>query len=1069
MLKEIEQASGYRFFYDEGLNGLNATASLSVDNVTVETAVQTLLEGSRISWSITADKVIVLSPRAQEQLSGPQPQSAPQQQQTRTVSGNVRNAAGEGLVGAAVTVEGTNIGAITLIDGAYTINAPQGSTLHFNLLGYSDRFEPVNNRTTIDVVLEEDATMIDDVVVVGYGTQRRANLTGSVVSVGSEMIENKAATNLITALTGEAAGLAIMQRSGRPGGDAQTMRVRGTGTLANDAGPMVLIDGMQASMNDVHPNDVESVTVLKDAASAAIYGSRAANGVILITTKTGRTGKLSMSYNGNYGITTPTRIPQMANSWQHAEMWNEGMKNEGKVPTLWPDDKIARMKAGGNPDAQEGSTDWFREVLNFAAPRQMHQFSANGGNETLTYLASLGYDRQEGTIPNTAWERYSARVNTRAKLTSWFDVGINVSYMATNRTEPVTGSNDIFTMLARSMPFIPPKYSDGTWGYFSIMTNPLRKASGDYGLSYHNGNSTTIQINPRITLARGLVIEGQFGYRSSVSMRKDHRKTVEYEAFTHNGTLMQGAVSDVSRNQVSDSWNMNRDMTANLFATYDLNVADLHSFKLMLGASAESNKSMSSSAGRYDFPSNEFTEIDMGAATTATSSGNSTYRSLASLFGRLNYDYDGRYLFEANFRYDGSSKFLRGKRWGLFPSFSAGWRISEESFFEGLKDAVPNLKLRASWGLLGNQSIPDYQFLSAFGSSGAYIFDGVLDNGYGETRMGNTLVTWETSNNLNFGLDFALFRSRLDVTFDWFKRTTEDILLALPKPSTVGLSVPTVNAGSVENKGWEFTLQWRDRLFGGKGGYRVAFNLSDVKNKIVDMAGFRSSTDALTVRLEGQPIDAIYGWETVGIAMRQEDYDQYHTMMQARISDWDIGDMILKDRDGNNIIDGADKLVIGDQTPRYTFGLNLGFNYSKFDVGIFLQGVGKVDGYVVNEMQKPLGNISGREDHWAKSFRPKNPNYDAIYPRLLATWEYNYSTNQSYWVQNAAYMRLKSMQIGYTFELPKWGISKLRVNLSGENMFTLTKFTAWDPEAPVNTNTFYPLTSIYSVGVNITF
>jgi TonB-linked SusC/RagA family outer membrane protein len=987
--------------------------------------------------------------------------------QDLTVTGAVRDGAGTPVAGALVVVEGTSVASVSDGEGNYSIRVPRDGSLTVSFLGYVDQTVAVGGRTRVDIVLETAAEQIDDVVVVGYGTQRRANLTGSVATVGADMIEGKATTNLTTALTGEVAGLAIMQRSGRPGGDGLTMRVRGTGTLG-DASPLVLVDGMAMGINDVHPNDVESVTLLKDAASAAIYGSRAANGVILITTKSGRTGELRMTYNGNFSITTPTRIPKMANSWQHAEMFNEGRKNQGGDPG-WSAESIARMKAGGNIDAQEGSTDWFREVLNYAAPRQMHQFSANGGNETLTYLASLGYDRQEGIIPNTTWERYSARVNTRAKLTSWFDVGINVSYQSTNRTEPVTGSNDVFTMLARSMPYIPSKYSDGTWGFHTIMSNPLRKASGDYGLSYNKGNSTSIQINPRITLAKGLVVEGQFGYRSNVSMRKDHRKIVEYEEFVHDGVTMQAATINNARNQVEDRWSMGQNMTANLFATYGVTLADRHDIKVMLGASAETMKSMSSNAGRYDFPSNDFTEIDMGAATTATASGNSTYAALASLFGRLNYSFDDKYLFEANFRYDGSSKFMRGRRWGLYPSFSAGWRISEEPFFEGLKSAVPNLKLRASWGQLGNQSINNYQFLSSFGSSGAYIFDGVLDNGYGESRMGNTLVTWETSENLNIGLDFALFRNRLDVIFDWFKRTTKDILLQQPKPSTVGLAVPTVNSGVVENKGWEFTIQWRDRLFGGKGGYRIGFNLSDVKNEFVDMMKYRPSTDALVVNMQGYPLGSIYGWETVGIAMRQEDYDKYHEMMQARTSTWNIGDMILKDRDGNGRIDGNDKTVIGDQTPRYTFGLNLGFNYGNFDVSAFFQGVGKVDGYVNNEMQKPLGNISGREDHWAKSFRPSNPNYDAIYPRLLADWEYNYSTNQSYWVQDASYLRLKSMQIGYTFELPKLGISKLRVNLSGENMFTLTKFTAWDPEAPVGTNTFYPLTAIYSVGVNITF
>ena len=996
MLKEIEQSSGYRFFYDEELNGLDGRASLSVDNVSVESAMEALLGNSSISWRVTDNNIIVLTPRIQQRQAGPQPSSSSAPQQGR-VSGFVRDSSGEALIGVVVSVEGTSNAAISGLDGAYTlVNVPAGATLRFNQMGYTVQTIEVNNRTTIDVVMEEDTTLIDDVVVVGYGTQRRANLTGSVATVGAEVIENKVTTNLMTALTGEAAGLTIMNRSGQPGGTAdrgsdRSMRVRGSGTFG-DAEPLVLVDGMPMSMNDVHPNDVASVTVLKDAASAAIYGSRAANGVILITTKSGQAGKLRLSYNGSYGLTTSTRLPDMVNSWQFAEMWNEGMRNEGQNPDRFPDDMIARMKAGGNPDAQEGSTDWFKEVLNKVAPRHMHQVSATGGTDGLTYMASLGYDQQEGLIPNTPWERYSARINTRAKLTSWFDLGFNLSFQSTSRTQPVNGIDNVFMNIGRGMPFMPVKYSNGAWSFLSISTNPVRKVNGDYGLSYFDSSMTSIQLNPRLTLAKGLVVEGQFGYQTSSSLRKNHNKIVDYEAFEFEGRQMQAGGPDVARNQVQDNWNMSKNMTANVFATYDLNVADRHDFKFMLGASAEYRKYANSSASRYDLPSNEYKEIDIGSVTTAAAGGNSTYSSLASLFGRLNYAFDDKYLIEANFRYDGSSKFARGQRWGLYPSFSAGWRISEESFFEGLKSTVSNLKLRASWGMLGNQSIGDFQFLSSFDSNGFYVFDGQTFDGYRERRMGNTAITWETSRNFNIGLDFALFRNRLDVTFDWFNRETQNILLALPKPSTVGIGVPTVNAGVIGNKGWEFTLAWRDQLWGGKGGYRVAFNLSDVKNTVLDMAGFKSNTDDLQINREGDPMGALFGFETVGIAMREADYEKYHTMMQKWNPNWGLGDMILKDQDGNGTLDVDDKVVIGDPTPRYTFGLNLGFNYGKFDANLFLQGVGKADGYVVVEMLQPLNNVSGRVDHFEKAFRPGNPNYDATYPRLLATWGHNYAS-----------------------------------------------------------------------------
>jgi TonB-linked SusC/RagA family outer membrane protein len=782
---------------------------------------------------------------------------------------------------------------------------------------------------------------------------------------------------------------------------------------------------------------------------------------------------MRLSYNGNVGIEMATRTPDMVNSWQYAEMFTEGMKNQGTPSTLYTPEIIARMKAGGDPDKNEGTTDWFGEVIRPAA-RQMHQFTANGGSERLTYMASLGYNSQDGIMMNTNWERYNARINTRAKLTDWFELGFNINYQTSNRKEPAAGVDDVFYQLAKSHPNIPVKYSDGTWSFLSIQKNPVRKANGDYGLRNYMNNSTNIVISPQINIVKGLVFNGTFGYQNSTSLSKRFDKNVVYDSFVNaEGTQMQAGTIDSnydgSRNMLTDSWGLNRNMTATGTFTYEVEL-NKHDIKAMIGGSTESYKYNSGSAVRYDFPSNDYNEIDAGDATTSSNGGNSTYRSIASLFGRINYVFDDKYLLEANFRYDGSSKFARGQRWGFFPSVSAGWRISEEPFFEGAKELIPNLKLRASWGRLGNQNVSDFQFLSTFGSNNStfYVFDGGATAGYYEAKMGNPLITWETSTNINFGLDFALFNSRLNASFDWYKKDTDDILLNLPAPSALGISAPTSNAGSVRNTGWELTLDWRDKIFNGKGSYRIGFNLADVKNEITDLRGYVSSTSSLTTRIEGYPINSLYGYETVGIAMRQEDVDKYGAMMKAWNGTWALGDLILKDLNGDNVIDGADKKVIGNQIPRYTFGLSLGLDYKNFDFTAFLQGVGKVNGYVNNVMLYPLQQISGRVDHYEHSFYPDNPNYDAWYPRMLDTWLQNYQY-QSFWVQNAAYVRLKNISVGYSFALPQLGISRMRVSLSGDNVFTLTKFRVWDPETPIGVERCYPLTSTYSFGLSITF
>jgi TonB-linked SusC/RagA family outer membrane protein len=988
----------------------------------------------------------------------------PQQSPGKTVSGKVTDANGEAIIGANITIKGSTDGTITDIDGNFLLRVADKAVLQVSYIGYITQEISVANQTSLQIILKEDVLGLEEVIVIGYGTQKKVNMTGAVNTINSGQIDGKPVTSLVSALTGEATGVTVMQRSGQPGGtDQQAIRIRGVGTWGS-AEPLVLVDGVSMSINDVIPSEVESVSILKDAASASIYGSRAANGVILITTKQGKKGDMQLNYYGNVGFQTPTRIPKMVNSWQYAEMYNEGMANEGRVSDLFPQERIDRMKAGGDPDRLEGYTDWYKEVLNYTAPQHIHQISASGGTDKLTYMGLLGYSDQQGVIPSTSYKRYNARINSKAQLTPWLNIGFNINYLNSKREEPAGGARAAFYYLAKALPYIPVKFSNDVWGFHTIMSNPIRRTNGDYGMNNVMNNAVMLQISPEITLMKGLVVKGVFGYEANMTLDKTFNKIVEYEAFE---LANQPSLIDVARNKQADSWSINRNMTANATATYEFNLGQ-NAFKIMAGASAESFNYAYTLASRQDFPNNDFTEINGGDPNTAGAEGNSTYHALASVFGRLNYDYMNKYLFEANFRYDGSSRFARGKRYGLFPSFSAGWRISEESFFGGLRPVVPYLKVRGSWGKLGNQQISDYQYLSTFGASGAYLFNGAINSGYTETLMGNPMITWETATNINLGIDFALFDNKLNVALDWYKKNTDNILLQLQAPATLGISPSTQNAGSVQNTGWETTLSWNDKI-GKDFNYHVGVNLSDVKNEIIDLRGYKSPTSTLTTRIEGYPIDALFGYETVGICMTQDDYEKYKDLMHTFNGNWALGDLILKDRDGNGSIGSEDKKVIGNQIPRYTFGINFGFDYKNFDFSCSFQGVGKADGYVTNVMVKPLNNISARIDHYEKSFHPSNPNYDAIFPRLHASWEFNYENYQSYWIQDASYIRLKNVQLGYNFKLPQLGIDRVRMSLSGENLFTLTKFMAWDPETAVGSSNMYPIVAIYSFGVNVTF
>lgn len=1050
----IENNSEYVFLYAPSKN-LSKKVNAEVHDKNVNEILDEVLKNTGLSYEIDGKQIII------KEKTGSEKQQKVSQQ-LRKVYGIVKSESGETIIGANVWVKNTTTGVITDIDGRYQINIDDPKTvLVFSYLGMKSQEIVVGNKSEINVVMASDAEQLDEVVVVGYGVQKKVNLTGAVETVKSDRISNKPVTSITSALTGEAAGVTITQGSGQPGPNQGTVRVRGIGTWG-DASPLVLVDGISMSLNDVIPSEVESVSILKDASSAAIYGSRAANGVILITTKKGAEGKVSFSYSGNVALQQATRTPKMVSSWQYAEMYNQMMVNEGQSP-LFTEQQIERMKNGGNPDLGEANTDWYSELLNIA-PQQNHQLSVQGGSKKFAYMISAGYSDQQGVISSTSFSRYNLRANTTSHLTSWLKLDVNMAYLNSLKQDAAQGgATDAYRRASRALPYLPVKYSDGTWSYNTYPTNPVRRVSGDYGTTKNYNDRVTLLISPEVKIIDGLIAKGNFAYETSTYRDKTFDKTVVYDAFEPNG---QSAVTEVSRNKQTDQWYQYRNMTANAFINYDKTFGS-HSLNAMIGTSLETFKYAYTKASRMDFPNNDFSEINAGDPTTASAEGNSTYSALASLFGRINYNYKQKYLFEFTARYDGSSKFARGNRWGFFPSASLGWRISEEQFFKPLTTYVSNLKFRVSYGLLGNQSISNYQYYSLISTGGNYMFGDKMYMGYKESVMGNEEITWESSKNFNVGVDFSLFDNKLYGTFDWYKKRTSDILLQLEVPDMLGIASSMENAGVIDNKGWDFTINWQSKI-GKDFNYRIGLNLSDVKNEVIDLKGYKSPTTNLTARIEGQPLDAIFGYKTLGICETQEQYEQYAAQMKTFNPKWNVGDIIIDDRDKNGRIDADDKTVIGNSIPRYTFGVNLGFDYKRWDFSCFFQGVGKADGYVTYEAIQGLngGGVNcPRIEHYEKTFDPNNPKPGAYFPRTLKS-TYNFE-NMSHWIQDASYVRLKNLQIGYTFNIK--GFNKFRVYLSGENLFTITKFMTWDPETPVGSRTSYPHISVYSAGVNLIF
>lgn len=1060
VLDEIEQQSDFSFFFNIKHVDLDRKVSVVAKKSDIFKVLETVFAGTDVHYSVVDKKIILSTERPEVQ----------QDKKEKKITGVVKDQNGEQVIGANVSVKGTTLGTITGIDGDFILEVPENAVIQVSYIGYIPQEFRLGGRNHLDVVLKEDTHALDEVVVVGYGVQKKVNLTGSVSSIKSKELERQPIVTMKDALAGLAPGLTVTKSSGQPGSSNPTITVRGVGTWKN-AGPLILVDGMSMSIADVLPNDIESISVLKDAASAAIYGSRAANGVILITTKKGKVGKVQVNYNGNVGWQQATRQPKSATGWQYAELYNRAMMADGKAlpdgtTLLFPQDKIDRMKNGtGNIDHNEANTDWFDELLHTAL-QHTHDVSITGGNDRVQYVGTVGYAKQDGII-ESSYERYNTRLNTTSNLADWFTVQSNIAYINdVSKESPGLGYACLYA--PRAYPNMPVKYSDGTWSFHSSPQNLVRMTTNDYGYQGYETDKLSLLFSPEIKLFdNSFFLKGVLGYESKTSYVDKFEKKVIYDAFEPAG---QGENIFVARNTKTDTWHRNRNLTLSATANYVKSFGD-HDINLLLGTSREQFRYNKTVASRKDFPTDDFEVIDPGDASTATAGGNKTYDALVSVFGRVNYSYKDRYLFEANIRRDGSSKFARGHRWGTFPSFSAAWRISEESFFNPLKNAVQNLKLRASWGKLGNQSIDRYLSMSTYnvvpGSTRFYMFDGTVQTLMSESVMGNNIITWETSTNLNFGLDVNVLDNRLGLTFDWYNRDTDDILLSLEAPSLLGITPPISNAGKVRNRGWELTINWQDQI-NEDFSYNVNFMLSDVRNKILDMNGYKSPTSSLTTRIEGEPIDALFGWKTLGLADTQEKYKQYKEVMSTYNTDFSMGDIIIEDRDKDGKITEDDKTIIGNPIPRFTFSLNLGFNYKAFDFSVLFQGVGKVDGFIGRDIIEPLGSQTAMEEHYYDSFDPSNPATGKYYPRMTMANRLNYA-NMSHWVQDASYLRLKNLQMGYTFKFSeKIPIERVRVYLSGSNLFTLTNFRVFDPENGLNTISF-PNVRVFSVGANVTF
>lgn len=1083
-LVEVEKQSGYSFFYSNMLPNQDAVVSVRATGSSIESVMDELLKGLGIKYEVKPDKQITLTEKTLT------PKETSSTRPVKVVSGTVVDASGLPVIGAGVLIEGTSTGAVTDENGKYSIEVPSGdSILEFSCMGYQTLKVSLDGRRVIDVTLREDTQFLDEVVVVGYGTQKKVNLTGSVSMVDSDEISARPISSVSSGLQGLLPGVTVVNPNGQPGESNTTIRVRGIGTIGN-ANPLILIDGVEGDISAINPEDIESVSVLKDAASASIYGSRAANGVLLVTTKKvnkASDSKARVSLGAYFGLQTPTRLPQMCDAIEFMTLDNEARQNVGTSPA-WTEDQFAKVRDNTDPNFF-ANTDWLSQVLNKFAPQQNYNVTLSGSLGSSGYMLSYRYFDQKGLTvgSSTGEKRHNVRFKMDTKLLDRVTLSSNLSYTSRKVTSPVnsltSGGGAIYTAM-RISPNAPVKYTDGTWAYGGGNTNPVAVLN-DGGRSVTNTDEFSLLEVLKVDILKGWDVSATYNLTSSNGLREILKKTITFNNPEDGSSYVYAQPNTLKNIDIR-----NLQQTFILQTNFDFTFGK-HNLSGVVGMSQEWYKGTSFSASRNNLITEQDPALNLGDASTMSNDASSSRWALRSGFGRISYNYDERYLLEANLRYDLSSRFHKSNRGGWFPSVSAGWRLSEERWMQFAKPVFDNIKIRASWGMLGNQYVgsSEYPYLSVLKSfnSEVSLIGANATTGYAQSTLANPNLSWEQIKMFDVGLDLAMLGNRLTFSFDWYDKDTEGILLQLNYPAQIGAKPSEQNAGKVNNKGWEIDLGWREQR--GDFFYGIGFNLSDVKNKIVDLAGNAPDLSGYQIRMVGYSIDAFYGYVADGL-MSPEDFkisdpvNNNYSLPKIPVilgNDYQPGDIKYKDISGpDGVPDGRitpeyDKVVLGSNIPRYTYSIRGDFGWKGIDFSFVIQGVGKCDGYLEGSARHAFQDMAAypQKVHLDRYNVVTNPNLNASYPRLTYNTSFNQSTFSTYWMEDASYMRLKNIQLGYTFPekwMKKARIDKLRIYLSADNLFTVSKyFYAYDPETPVSKGGYYPQVKTFVIGLNLNF
>ena len=1060
-LKTIEDQSDYFFMYKSEEVNLSRKVSIQSDNQSIETILDALFGVTDVSYEIVHRQIVLTNNKMESNLNY-------LSQQKVTITGRVNDSSGLPLPGVTVIVKGTTNGTITDMDGNFSLTNVSGTNvLIFSFVGMKSQEVAVGGKTTINVILEEETIGLDEVVAVGYGVQKKSDITGAVSSVTSEELTKMATNSPVQALQGRAAGVSIIQESGSPDATA-SIRIRGVGTT-NNTSPLFVVDGLP--MNDIdylNPNDIESIEILKDASASAIYGSRGANGVVLVTTKKGQSGALKVNLTAYYGIESLASSPSMLNSTQYAILSNEAYTNAGKDPIY------------ANTNNMASNTNWYDEVSRLGNIEN-YNISFSGGGPKINSFLSGTYYKKKGIIKTTDLEKLSFIQNTNMEVTDFFKVETSMSGVFTNyhRLDPT--SIFVSSLIAPpDIPVINPETDYYTGNSKFRLANPagrLDRNNSNYKRTYLIGN-----VNAELSITENLKFNSRFGVRHQQGYDTGF-DPVYYETADISSTY----------NTVSRSASKMTDWTWENILTYHKIFSEVHDLTVMGAISAREYNFDDFTATKQNVPieSKEYWYLD-SATENPQASGEGNSLSMLSYLGRINYNLNNRYLLTASVRADGSSRFTESNRWGVFPSGALAWKISEENFFKNMsQNMISSAKLRVGYGQIGNENIESYYpYLTPISQKQYYTLGASQTriNGSAPTALGNPEVKWETSTQSNIGLDLLVLDGKISATADYYIRKTDDILLSQQVPRISGSSEIVRNVGGMENKGFEFSITYKKSS--KDFSYDISANLSTVKNEVTNLGtsgalissfdydyvliDFQGALGSMIRSEVGQPYGQFYGWQTDGIFQNQSEIDQYTLDGDKIQPNAKPGDFKFKDNNGDGTINDGDKTFIGNPIPDITFGLSFNANYKDFDLSILLQG--QAGNEIYNAAKYYLMRFDGRNnvrtdylnDYW------KGENTSNIQPAVtndVSRNDRNYR-NSDYYIEDGSYLRLKTLQLGYTISPALGGMNpKCRFYVAAQNLFTITGYSGFEPEVSGNSvdRGVYPQARTFMLGTVINF